>query len=237
MNAKSYFRYTANLIIAINLIIGLSSIFLVERLLPAVRDILDDNATSMHAILDMGEALARHNEQGKWANTESEVFWQAVKKLEKNISFAEEQYLLADIKELGEQYFSGSLYLKADLSAKINEFARLNLDDIATKDKKIHFQGTSGAWTIGFLALISVILQLIFKSRIISIFMDPLSDFLLSIREYCGGNLLRRFNNPHASEELKDTGRLLTVILDENMDKRKLNPTLYMKNGHSQDLS
>lgn len=219
MNAKSYFRYTSNLIIAINLIIGLSSVFLVERLLPSVRDILDDNTNSMHAVIDLQEALNRSGD-GPWTNPEIEVFRQIIKKLEHNISFTEERYILEEIKSLGEKYFSGSVLVKSTLIDKINEFGRLNLNDIAAKDKKIHFLGTSGAWAIGFLALLSILFQLIFRARILSQIMDPLSDFLLSIREYCNGNLLRRFNNPLASQELKDTGRLLNVILDENMDKR-----------------
>ena len=128
IDPRSYYRVVSILAITLNLVVGIGSIFLVERLVPAIDDILSENAYSVGASVAMHEAISL-SQKGE--------FWESLSEAESNITMKEEQKVVADIISLGQKFWAGERGSRALLSKKITELSIMNLKAMDEKDKKL----------------------------------------------------------------------------------------------------
>jgi hypothetical protein len=208
--SRSYFRVFSTLTILLNLIVGIGAISLVERLVPAIDEILRENAFSVAAAATMHEAILL---------SQQEKFEKALTFAQSNVTIDNEKPVLTEIAALGTEYWAGNLDKRSQLSEKITELSAINLKKMSEKEDKARLLGLSGAWALGFLIVFAIVLQLILRSRIIDTQIEPISDLLSVLRDYNEGNSLRRFRNSNAGTEIQKGGQMLNDILDRDMKR------------------
>ena len=166
MNARSFFKNLYFAVISISVIIGLTAIFLVERIVPAIDEIVKENAYSVESSINMLDAISANDHHQK-SNSLEDKFWSAFQDAEKNITLEQEAAILHSIKNLAVLYWSGSSTEqdREELSEKITSLAKLNLQDMKAKDSQAQFMGLTGAWAMGLLLLFSVGIQIYFRNN------------------------------------------------------------------------
>ena len=92
----------------------------------------------------------------------------------------------------------------------------MNLQDMQSKRQNAEALSITGAWGIGFLLIFSLIVQLIFRSKILSGLIQPLEQIYKVLKDFTEGNDLRRFvEQKDDLMEIKKTGFLINTILDQ----------------------
>jgi hypothetical protein len=209
--SRSYFRVFSTLTILLNLMVGIGAISLVERLVPAIDEIMRENSLIVSAATAMHEAVILSQE---------DKFETALNFALTSVTIDSEKPMLNALKTLGKEYWDGNLDKKSQLSEKISELSTINLKKMNEKEEKARRLGLSGAWALGFLIVSTVVLQLILRARIIGAQIEPISDLLSVLRDYSEGNSLRRFRNSNAGNEIQKGGQLLNDILDRDMTRK-----------------
>lgn len=205
---RAYFLAMVNITILISVVVGVAAIFLVERLVPAISEILEENAYSVEASMEMQVALGTQD---------SAKFWQSFAKAKSNITLEGEKAIIGDIESLGQSYWRGDKGLQPQLTARIADLSAHNLKEMHRRDSEARFLGLAGAWALGAMVVLSVSLQLLVRSRVYVRLLVPISELMAVLVDYGRGNLLRRFVCPEAAEEVRHGGHLLNRILDKNM--------------------
>lgn len=204
-------------VISLSVVIGLSAMFLVERIVPAIDKIVKENAFSIDAAINMLDAISANDHLNHSQNLESK-FWTSFQAANKNTSIAEEQKILAEIKDLGVLYWAGNSneLEREQLSTYITSLAKLKLQDMQVKDDEAQFMGLAGAWAIGILLLLSISIQLYFRHKTIATIIHPVEDLLRAMESFACGNRQRRFLvNPDAVKDLRKLGQLTNDFLDD----------------------
>lgn len=221
MTSKSFFVQISNLNIVLNLIIGLGAVFLLERLDPAIDQILRENALSVEAALGMQEELisyANNQSEDIDRKTYEESFWRSYEKAKKNITLSEENALVEKVKNLG-GYFWGEeedakkVYL--DLLSSVQILAETNLKAMSDRQVKARQISQTGAWSLGFLLFLTTLLQLLLRNKILNQLINPMRVLCKVIVDYSKGNILRRYHFLNCSTDIKEAGTALNKILDK----------------------
>ncbi|MEZ4742805.1 MAG: hypothetical protein R3B45_10205 [Bdellovibrionota bacterium] len=210
-NPKTYFRLISNITIAINLIVGVGAVYLVERIVPAIDEILQENAYSVQASMSMQVAIAEGNEA---------KFWESFEKAKSNITLNGEKEIVESVELHAKQLWSGAPEAKMKVIRKIGNLSSINLEAMDQKDKEARFLGLGGAWALGFLVIVSIALQLVARGRVLTRLMEPVSELISVLDDYQRGNRLRRFASSDATDEVKNGGVLLNKILDRDMTSK-----------------
>ena len=136
MNARTYFKSLSVLVIAISIVIGLGAIFLIERIVPAIDGILQENAYSVNAAVGMLDSISS-NVNDINAESNRERFWIEFKKAKDNITIEGEAELIDQIQGLAELYWleRTTNQQQVQLAGTINQLATINMQAMEVKDK------------------------------------------------------------------------------------------------------
>ena len=204
-------------VISLSVIIGLSAMFLVERIVPAIDQIVKENAFSIDASINMLDAISANDHMNHSSLLENK-FWNSFKAAENNTSIIEEQKILGQIKDLAVLYWASNSneVERQQLSTYITSLAKLKLQDMQTKDDEAQFMGLAGAWAIGILLLLSISVQLYFRHKTLATIIKPVEDLMQAMESFACGNRQRRFLvNPEAVKDLRKLGQLTNDFLDD----------------------
>ncbi len=223
MNSKSYFLSISATVIILNILIGLSAIFLVERIIPAINQILDDNAYSVNAVVEMMDTLSVSTE----VNDNEEIFWNSFDNAKGNITIQNEGVLISEIRIAAKVYWKDPTQSKDKLVGYLTKLAQMNLKDMKQKKNKAERLGVTGSWALGFLILISLSIQLIFRSKFFGGLIVPLEQIFAVLKDYNEGNSLRRFVEQRTYlNDIRKIGIIINTILDQKLlnqnDKKKV---------------
>lgn len=227
MNARSYFLSFSTCVIILNVAIGVGAIFLVERIVPAIDDILSENVYSVSSAVAMLEAVAPIEGEATSVQENQAVFWKNFEKAKENIILDSEKSVVANIELTAKDFWAGKVAVKKDLTSYIGELANINIQAMEVKDKEAQFLGLTGAWGLGFLLLFSIAIQLLLRSRILNSLIGPVEQLFLVVKDFNSGNTMRRFAD-HKSMlgDIKKTGALVNIILDQATTDRKSDTTI-----------
>jgi hypothetical protein len=216
MNARSYFLSLSSSVIIINIIIGLCAIFLVERILPAIDSILEENAYSVSTSLSLLENISASESEDFNFEKSQAAFWVNLEKAKKNLTVDSEPEIINKIDFSAQKFWGGDKTAKIELTNYISELATVNLQAMKDKEKKAQFMSLTGAWGLGLLLLISVGIQLIQRTKILNGLITPQEHILWVLKDFNSGNFLRRFVEQKDNlTEIKQTGVLINSILDK----------------------
>lgn len=216
MTSKSFFIQISNLNIVLNLLIGLGAIFLLERLDPAIDKILRENALSVKASMAMQRDLVLSKEASFEEKLKYEKnFWQAFKRAQKNITLEGEARAVQKIGETAKIYWGGDSARSLDLISLVQSLADQNLNAMEQRQIKARRVSQTGAWSLGFLVVLTILMQLILRKRILNQLINPMRVLCKVICDYSKGNVLRRYHYLNCSPDIKEAGSALNKILDK----------------------
>ena len=227
MKSKYFFSSLSNTVIVLNILIGLGSIFLVDRIKPAINDILNENARTVEAAFSMLELISNHQiklEESNEVELENATlqksqtqFWQSFDDANKNVTLEKESEILDEVKTLSTQFWLGEKAHREKISELITLLAELNLNEMKKKHTKAESLIITGAWGLGFLLIVSLVVQLVFRSKVLSGVIEPVEQIYSVLKEFKEGNQLRRFADRKDSLlEIKKIGLLMNSILDSS---------------------
>ncbi len=215
MTSLNYFKSVSNLTIAISLLIGIGAIFLIERIVPAIDEIMQENAYSVQASNQMLLNLPNSKLNSSMDEQRVARFWRAYQQAVSNITIKGEAELLSAIRESASNLIDGKTTEALPLQEQIIQLSNLNLETMETKNNKAKTIGHAGAWALGFLVILSLLLQLALRAKILLNIIEPHIEISEVIRDYTEGNKQRRANIVEGSREIKEAGRLLNQVLDQ----------------------
>ncbi len=217
MSARAYFQSLSSTVIIISIIIGLSAIFLLERIVPAIDDILQENVYSVSAAVGMLSVISSSRSGGE-DDQSREKFWEFFDKAKANITLQEEDLTISEISTLAKRYWNGeaSVEDRENLTEQINKLAEINLKAMEAKDQAAQLMGLTGAWSLGFLLLISVGIQFLLRVKILSVLITPIEQILSVLSDFHSGNRMRRF--VESKGVVEDVGKIGTLV-NSNLDQ------------------
>ena len=219
MSARSFFRFFSTFTVGVGFLVGLGALYLIERIVPAIDEILNENAYSVSSVLQMQESLLIATKESNNRDLEDE-FWKAFQNAQSNVTIEGETHLLSEINALAISYWKGDPSQLPSMALKLKQLADLNLSAMKEKNRQAKTIGLGGAWALGFLILFALIVQLSLQKRLFDSLIDPATDLFTVILDYKAGNPLRRFSgSQNVAKEIRQTGDRLNQILDENLAK------------------
>ena len=217
MNARTYFKSLSVLVIAISIVIGLGAIFLIERIVPAIDGILQENAYSVNAAVGMLDSISS-NVNDINAESNRERFWIEFKKAKDNITIEGEAELIDQIQGLAELYWleRTTNQQQVQLAGTINQLATTNMQAMEVKDKTAQTISLTGAWAIGLLLFLSIGIQFFFRFKTVSALVSPLEELLDILDNFSSGNRQRRCLDSRSSVlEIRKISYLINKLMDE----------------------
>ena len=216
MNARAYFKSLSTTVLVINIMIGLSAIFLVERIVPAIDKILSENAESLGAVVEMLAEVARPvDEEG--TSDQSRNFWLSYEAVAQSSLSQREASLLQEIRDSAEAYWQagGGESQRRDLVDKIQKLADRNFRAMSSQDRAAQRLGLTGAWTLGILLLLSLSIQFVLRAKLLESLIVPIEKLHSVLQDYSAGNKIRRFaDNKYFSDDIRKIGKIINRHLD-----------------------
>src|SRR5690606_12742049 len=122
------------------------------RLVPAMDEILKENAFSVSAAVEMQSVLLKESSGNADKETEK-TFWEAFTKGQRNITLKGEQEIVDSIQSSAEKLWSGDPTVRESLNEDILRLTKINMEAMESKRQEAHLLGLAGAWAIGFLVI------------------------------------------------------------------------------------
>lgn len=218
MNSRPFFKSIFNTLIVLNLVFGLGSIALIERLVPAIDKIMSENATSVSSAVAMMNSLNQRRSGVELEFLKTEFLTQ-LKSAQSNITIPEERPILAEIERIADSLFLEVQDEKVSgrASELLLELASLNLNSMAVKNAEAKRLGLAGGWAVGFLLMVTIFLLLIFKKRVEQTIVAPIENVSDTLQAFLLGNKMRRYTLTH--EEPLDIKKLAiqsNKLMDES---------------------
>lgn len=214
MNSKDFFIRVSNFILILNLLIGLAAISFLDRLGSAIDGVLQKNSLVIEATQHMQEVLHQSSEDLDQLDNYKKDFDFHFEQTKGSHSNNKENELIEDIGMKSDLFFKGKISVYKELSLKILKLAEFKLTEMRGRQEEAKFLSQTGAWSLGFLVLITLLLQLILRARILNQLINPMRLMCKVINDYSKGNKLRRYHYLNCSEDVKTAGHSLNKILD-----------------------
>lgn len=224
MKARSYFLSLSTSVIILNIIICLGAIFLVERIIPAINNIIDENAFSVTSSVNMLQTVSSADLISNPEDVQKNqvIFWTNFENAKKNITLKSEIEIINHIEFTAKDYWAGNKDMKANLTESLVQLANVNLKDMKKKELKAENISLTGAWAVGILLIFSVGIQLVLRGKILNGLILPLEGIASLLQDYKNGNSIRRFTDQRGHlNEIRQTGVLINNILDSKDVKKK----------------
>lgn len=216
MNIAKNIRIGLVLLIGLNLLMAMGSIWAFMRMAPAIETIIDQNEQSLQACEEMLASLALlHNENAK------QNFIIALKRTENNISEPEEPAAIKAIQKSAIEVFQGNIEAKeetVDAILKLTEINRQAMIDADLNAKKL---GYAGAWSIVFMAIIIFSAGRLFYRTIRKNALIPLEEIYSVIQTQQQKANLRRCTGIDSPQEVLFIFNGINDIIDKCQFKTK----------------
>lgn len=217
MNSRPFFKSIFNTLVVLSLIFGLGSIALIERIVPAIDNIMNENAVSVSSAVAMLNILNQRQSGTDLVFLKSEFLTQ-LQKAQENITMDDERPILTEIERVVDSLFleARDESLSIRTSQLLLELANLNLDVMASKNAEAKRLGLAGGWAVGVLLIVTILLLLVFKKRVEKTIVVPIENLSEAIQAYLLGNKMRRYTLTHEeSLDIKKLAVQANKLLDE----------------------
>ena len=161
-------------LVILNLIMGIGSIILLNRMSPAISEIMSENDRSIAACEKMLSILTLPQED--LTDKDKIFFLNAVKITENNITEHGEIAVINDLKELGEKTFHGDSNSRLELIKTINNLSGINREAMERAKNNAYRLGNAGAWGVVFIACLSFICGLFYIRHLNKTILLPLEE-------------------------------------------------------------
>jgi methyl-accepting chemotaxis protein len=204
------------ILILLNILMALGSIWIFMRMAPAIERIIEQNERSLHACEEMLESLVLAGR--RMAETEDlrRGFTEAFERARNNITESDEPSALEAISRAYPKAFQGDPEATEKTVLAITRLSAINRGAMIAADKRARQFGSAGAWGIVFMATAMFTVGMIFIRSLKHNFMEPLEEMDSVFQAFRRGDLLRRCGSKHLSPEMKKIFGQINELLDEN---------------------
>lgn len=217
MNVGQNVRLGAWLLIGLNLLMALGSIWVFIRMAPAIEVIIIQNERSLQACEEMLSSLAMINPNGPDTDQLQASFNDALKRAEKNVTEQEEPLALESIRHNYAQAFAGDFDARTKTVTAIASLSRINREAMAVADKKARQLGNGGAWGVVFMASTVFLVGMLFMRSLKRNLVAPLAEIHSVISALKRGDTLRRCTRMDMPSDITQVFNEFNDFLDKNI--------------------
>jgi hypothetical protein len=179
------------ILLALNLILAIGTVALLNRMTPAIAQIISENDKSLAACEEMLAVLAIMNSR-KLNEKDKKRFYDNIERAENNITEKDEPAILIQIRKYAIPALEGNISAINKEIKYILELADSNRKAMQKADQNARQLGTTGAWVAVFLSCISFISGLFFIKHLNSHILLPLEELYVVLKARKKGDSFRR---------------------------------------------
>lgn len=213
-------RLGAWLLIGLNLLMALGSIWVFMRMAPAIEVIIDRNTRSLQACEEMLAALVVLGAEGWQDQARQDDFRQALHKAEKNITEKDEPEALAAINQGFAEASQGDALALPRTVAAITSLGRINREAMTRADRQARQFGSAGAWGVVFMAVSVFFAGILFLRSIRRHLIIPLEEIHAVVTAHRNGETMRRCTGAHTARDIQTIFEGVNDFLDQNPGER-----------------
>jgi len=202
------------LIICLNLLMALGSIWIFMRMAPAIRLIIDQNEHSLHACEEMLASLAMHSYDAD-IRTLRENFEKALMRARTNITEQEEPEAIEQIQTQFDAAFKGDLQAKERTVTAITSLGKINREAMVKADMRARQFGQAGAWGVVFMAASIFFAGMIFNRNLSRNVVRPIEEIYSVISAHLNGDTMRRCSGSDLPSDFVSVFHGINEILDQ----------------------
>ncbi len=203
------------LMMGVNLLMALGSIWIFMRMAPAIEVIIDRNERSLEACEEMLASLALIGPDRGGNQALKSLFIASFKRAENNITEAEEPVALKSIHASLQKAFLGDMDARRELVSAIALLAKTNREAMIKADVHARQFGYAGAWAIVFMAVIVFMAGMLFKRSLRNNLVNPLGEIEAVISAHQNGDIMRRCTGTDLSRDVQGLFNGLNELLDK----------------------
>lgn len=209
------------ILIFLNFLMALGSIWIFMRMAPAIERIIERNERSLHACEEMLEYLVLTGQKRAERESLRHSFTEALERAENNITEEEEPHALETIRMHYIKAFEGNPEATEKTVLAITRLSAINRKAMVDADRQARQFGHAGAWGIVFMATAVFTVGMIFMRSLRHNLAKPLEEINSVLHAFHGGDPLRRCSGGYLSPEMKKTFGLINELLDESQGRHR----------------
>lgn len=222
MNIRTEIRLSIGVLLGIVIVTALSAIVLLTRMSPAVRDILERNASSIQASESMLMALSVPVSTDAERAWQQRAFEQSLARGRANVTEDTEVEHLDAIAQLYEPAFAGELNARRELVSHLDALAAINHEAMRRTDHEARALGRAGAWAAVFLAIAGFFASVMIVRRLVQRIVEPVHELHDTALAWQRGDPHRRCVSREQPLELEELAVVVNALLDERQQARVL---------------
>jgi hypothetical protein len=211
-------RFGAWILISLNLLMALGSIWVFMRMAPAIEIIIDQNQVSLQACEEMLAALSMKGGYEPDSSPRIESFRHALRRAANNITERKEPVALDAISHNYQKAFEGDDAALAQTVKAILQLGEINRAAMTTADRNARQLGYAGAWGVVFMATALFLIGMIFLRSLNENLSNPLMEIDSVVKAFHNGDTMRRCTSMNPSKSLKQ----LFVNVNELLDRANM---------------
>ena len=208
-------RMGAWLLIGLNLLMALGSIWIFMRMAPAIEVIIERNVVSLEACEEMLASLAMISRDDHANQILQATFLRAFLRAQNNITEKEEPAALESIKAGFPNAFLGSKAAHQETVAAIILLGKINREAMIVEDRRARQFGNAGAWGVVFMAVSVFFAGMLLKRTLSRNLVVPLEEIHEVIIAHRTGDTMRRCTGPDLPGDVKLVYNGINELLDQ----------------------
>lgn len=206
-----------SVLIGFQLLIAFGSVGLLERMVPAAKQIITENVYSLEAVETMLALIG-----GPEANNPKSLveFNEALKRAKNNVTEEAEKPLISIVETKAPQLLQGDMKVREDVVRSLVDLARINREAIYVKAKRAERLGLGGSWAVVLLSLIGIAASILVYYALLRRVVTPLTELCVTLRDWRDGNFLRRCEPVDATPEIKNAMTIVNQLFDERLSAK-----------------
>ncbi|MBU0970040.1 MAG: hypothetical protein KKC20_05300 [Proteobacteria bacterium] len=203
------------LLIGLNLLMALGSIWIFMRMAPAIEVIIDQNELSLQACEEMLASLAMLNHDKTENSALKGRFETALKRAQDNITEKEEPGALESIRNGFSEAFAGNISAQRKTISGIILLGKINRNAMIIADRRAKQFGYAGAWGIVFMAVCVFLAGMFFKRSLSINLIKPLEEINAVISANRNGDTMRRCSGSDLPRDVRSLFNGVNEFLDK----------------------
>lgn len=203
------------MLIVLNLLMALGSIWVFMRMTPAIEVIIARNERSLQACDDMLVIMAGTVSSRDVAQRQ-QSFAAALEKVRLNITESHEGETVAAISKNYRQALRGNHRARKLVLAQLVQLTHINREAMVSADKQAKQYGHAGAWGVVFMAIGVFFAAMLFLRSIRKNLAEPLIQISSVVAAQLEGDTLRRCGGANVPGEIKSLYDGINELLDKN---------------------
>lgn len=214
------------LLIGLNLLMAMGSIWIFIRMAPAIEVIIERNELSLEACEEMLASIAMVDDDNTQNDIQYAIFKAAYNRALNNITENEEPAALNSIVMYSDKAFQGNISARQKTINAIMNLGEINRQAMIEADAKARKLGYAGAWGIVFMAIIVFFAGNLFYRSLKKNVLHPLEEIHNVISDFNIGNIMRRCTGVGLPADVMSVFNGINELLDKCQFQSSLEPPI-----------